>query len=241
MARIIHVETWQAFRDKLLNFSQLDRSRRNDWWFRGQDNASHELVASIDRDQQYQDDDERELYIKDLLSEFRREIIALGKGDPVLPDDAFELLARHHGLPSPLIDWTRSPWIACFFAFNTTEPVKNGRVAVYGLDNKRIPSNIRDRQGTHGQEQIELIDKPEILNFNHRAIHQRGVFLRHSTSSQSLESMLSPALTKFTLPAAEKDLALGDLDQMLLNETRLMYDPDGAAKTASRRLHRIQA
>jgi len=37
---------------------------------------------------------------------------------------------RHHGFPSPLLDWTRSPYVATFFAFRK-EGDPNGRVAIF--------------------------------------------------------------------------------------------------------------
>lgn len=37
---------------------------------------------------------------------------------------------RHHGFPSPLLDWTRSPYVAAFFAFRN-EGTPEGRVAIF--------------------------------------------------------------------------------------------------------------
>lgn len=213
----------------------MNRDKRNGWWFRGEPDAGNLLLPTVDRGRAYASDAEREEHIRHLLREFRREVVGLGMGSSVHLDDAFELLARHHGLPSPHLDWTRSPWIAAFFAYESATLDLAESVVVYGLDRHQIPpATLQPLDAS--RPGVEMIDDPELVLRNTRAVRQRGVFLRRSTITQSLEDLLGPALFKFVLPARDAALALADLDQMLLNSSILMYDLDGAAKTAARRI-----
>jgi FRG domain len=45
---------------------------------------------------------------------------------------------RHHGFPSPLLDWTRSPYIAAFFAFCDADSRSTDCVAVFALIDWRV-------------------------------------------------------------------------------------------------------
>ena len=173
----IEVPDWATFRDRLFDFSAMPREKRNQWWFRGQDDGSHTLEPTIDRNAVYGSHDEREERIETLQNEFRREVIALGEGSNIPLNDEFELLARHHGLPSPYLDWTRTPWIASYFAFSTTDPSKVSNVAIYALHRPQINDSVLIPSPHQVRSAIEIVDDPESVSANPRAIKQRGIFL----------------------------------------------------------------
>ena len=57
-------------------------------------------------------------------------------GPPGPPQEyAFMVYLRHHGFPSPLLDWTRSFYVAAFFAFQsaTADQPDEPHVAIYAL------------------------------------------------------------------------------------------------------------
>jgi len=132
--------TWGEFRSSLLDFAALPRVRRAQLLFRGQADASWPLMATLDRFRTFTNDIQRLLIVNALLEEFRREAIIVKSAADTLPEnDALELLARHHGLRSPLLDWTESPYIASHFAYNSNRDKRPARVWV--LDRAKL-SNV---------------------------------------------------------------------------------------------------
>jgi hypothetical protein len=129
--------TWEQFRSSLLKFAALPRVRRAQLLFRGQADASWTLRATLDRFRTFTNDVERLFFVNGLLEEFRREAVIVKSAADMLPEnDALELLARHHGLRSPLLDWTQSPYIASYFAYNSNDGRAPARVWV--LDRAKL-------------------------------------------------------------------------------------------------------
>lgn len=218
---------WSDFRMSLLRYARHSRMRRNELWFRGQGDARWALSTTLDRYKKFVSVDDRESTNRALLGEFRQEALHLGTTElAITGENRLELLARHHGLPSPLMDWSLSPYVAAYFAYaaqhSDTEPV-----SVWCMDLAQVNWSARP--------DIEILRDGLPLFENRRALQQRGVFIRVSRPA-SLETMIPAALTRFDLPASDRDVALQDLDEMLVNATTMFYDLEGAAKTAVLRL-----
>ncbi len=198
---------------------------RGETWFRGLSDSRWALQKTLDRFETFLDDEHRSAAAVKLLAGFRQELIGLDPKGQAPDGIALELLARHHGLPSVLLDWTKSPYIAAFFAFQGSVAVHARSVAVWALNLGKLPT----------APDIELIRDRELLWFNPRALSQQGVFLRVRSHKAPTEDLLDDAVTKITLPAVEYRIALRDLEAMNITARNLFLDLDGAARTATAR------
>ncbi len=101
------------------------------WLFRGHGNAAWSLQPTLER-------------LKGVLSASAAEEMIFRRFTRnaygylqahLVPNDTLEWLAlmQHHGAPTRLLDWTTSPYVAAFFAFEeVTDP--SGTCAVWALD-----------------------------------------------------------------------------------------------------------
>lgn len=116
-----------------------------DVWYRGQRSSRYDLTPSLYRETGVLEGDTIQswrYHYKDLRPYLLRLRAALGDRALSLNDSELVYLAQHYGIPTPLLDWSRSPLVACWFALNDFKPIDSfDRPVLYMLDPKAIKIN----------------------------------------------------------------------------------------------------
>lgn len=169
------------------------------------------------------------------LSEMNKAVYdRLGKGydfnDPYKYASFIHLL-QHYGYPTPLLDWTYSPYIAVFFAFaNQTNTSKD--VRIFMLDAKRWKQDtLQINHLTLGKPHITILEP--YSHGNERSLPQQS--LATITNIDDIEGFISSYekqnnetyLRVFDLPASERDVVLNDLAMMGITHATLFPGLDG--------------
>lgn len=191
--------------------------------YRGVTFASHKLIPKIGRRRSRSNallSGRDEKYI---LKLFKERVIAYLN---VAPASEWEWLAiaQHHGLPTRLLDWTRNPLVAAFFAVEEKQEEKVASDSVIYA----YPSNTYLKVHLHPDPfKVDRVARVIPSHVSTRITVQSGLFTIHPDPTEAFDP---PSLQKFIVPVANRRAIKRELNKIGIDRASLFPDLDGIAR-----------
>ena len=257
---IFKLKTWADFKKLVDDLSES-------WAFRGQANAGWHLENAIERT------DFIHLYKgieAEFLAEFQRGARNYLQKDQT-PEHLIEWLAlmQHHGAPTRLLDFTRSPFIASYFAFEQCYAKQERSISIWAFNInflkvealQSLQSLFAEELAQNGnridetlfekifyQNSCSLIFPVEPFRMNRRYSLQQSIFVSTGNSYEPfmqqldfLKDKIGKAVLKIELPTTLQKEVLRDLQKMNLNRASLFPDLDGYAMSLRLRYNSMRS
>jgi hypothetical protein len=249
----LRVNTWTELQEAVFQDSwqeSLSRHRSN-YIFRGLPRASHGLETSLQTGG-------FEAHERHLLSSFRKYALRSAvHGDWVWN---WLSVAKHHGLPTRLLDWTYSPYVAMHFATHDVRHFGED-AAIWCVDYRKMADTLPRKLRAVLEEEDVNIFTTELLNrvattldefddlsrddfvvffeppsLDERIVNQFALFSLPSSPNMSLQALLERhnAYKRIIIPAVLKWEIRDKLDQANITERVLFPGLDGLSQWLKR-------
>jgi len=144
-------------------------------------------------------------------------------------------LAQHHGYPTPLLDWTKSPFVAAFFAFEKEEDLKkDGAVTIFLFNekawSKRVGRTVPARAPNLILRTLELpsYGNPRVLPQQSITMFSNAHDIEGIIKDNELKTQLY--LKAVRIPVTDREEAMRDLSLMGVTWGSLFPGIDGMCR-----------